>query len=130
MLPMFLVELILLLMLYPKTRQKRFFRLPRSLQSANRNTGRSLQVLDVLVNSYQLLALTNNTSRVYSQGAKTSFNFCVQYNIPCLHPIQEQLLLYFAAHCAYHMKLVEPQPSILTFLVSETGVLVRVSQIF
>ena len=75
------------------------------MPSANRNTGRSLQVLDALVNFYQLLALTNNTSKVYSQGAKTFLNFCLQYNIPCSHPIQEQLLLYFAAHCAYHMKL-------------------------
>ena len=125
---MFLVKLIPLLMLYPETSGEVLSSCPRSLPSANRNTRRSLQVLDALVNSYQLLALTNNTSKVYSQGAKTFLNFCLQCNIPCSHPIQEQLLLYFAAHCVHHMK---PAASTINtyLLVSETGVLVRVSQI-
>ena len=61
------------------------------------------------MNSYQLLALTDNTAKVCTQGAKTFFKFCMHYNLPSpavtAEPITEQWLLYFVAHCAHHMKL-------------------------
>ena len=80
----------------------------RGLPSANRNSRGSLTDLDALVQSYQLMALTDNTARVYSQGGRGFFNFCMHYNLPVRgatpNRIDEQTLLYFAAHCAHHMK--------------------------
>ena len=87
----------------------------RGLPSANRNSRGSLTDLDALVQSYQLIALTDNTARAYNQGARAFFNFCMHYNLPVgvggggggatPNGIDEQTLLYFAAHCAHHMKL-------------------------
>ena len=82
----------------------------RGLLSANRNSRGSLTDLDALVQSYQLMVLTDNTARVYHQGARAFFNFCMHYNLPVgggatPNGIDEQTLLYFAAHCAHHMKL-------------------------
>ena len=69
----------------------------------------SLEVLEALLNSYQLLALTDNTAKVYTQRAKTLFKFCMHYNLPSpavtAESITEQWLLYFVAHCAHNMKL-------------------------
>ena len=54
----------------------------------------------------QNLAITDNNQRVYNTGACTSFQFCLQYNLKPLgiHSTgtHENLLLYFAAHCARH----------------------------
>ena len=52
------------------------------LPSANRNSRGSLTDLDALVQSYQLLTLTDNTARVYNKGARPFFNFCMHYNLP------------------------------------------------
>ena len=69
----------------------------------------SLIKLDALAKSYQLLSITDNTQRVYNTGARTFFQFCLQYNLtpPEIHStgIDENLLLYFASHCAHHMRL-------------------------
>ena len=55
------------------------------------------------------MALTDNTARVYNKGARAFFNFCMHCNLPVggatPNGIDEQTLLYFAAHCAHHTKL-------------------------
>ena len=55
---------------------------------------------DALAKSYQLLSITDITRPVYNTGSRTFFQFCLQYNL-----IHKNLLLYFAADCANHMRL-------------------------
>ena len=54
----------------------------RGLPSAKRNSRGSLTDLDALVQSYQLMALTDNTARVHNQGVRAFFNICMHYNLP------------------------------------------------